>query len=51
MPVAAGETAEIVFGLIYPGVDYSGLRIEVRFRVMEGPNSVGAGVVLERLDE
>jgi translation elongation factor EF-Tu-like GTPase len=45
--VAPGDTAEVVFGLLYhPAVDYSALRPGAEFAVHEGPRVVATGTVL-----
>jgi len=45
--VAPGDTAQVVFGLLYhPAVDYSALQSGVEFEVHEGPRVVATGTVL-----
>ncbi len=46
-PVSPGDTAEVVFGLLYfPAVDYSALQPGAEFAVHEGPRVVATGTVL-----
>ena len=46
-PVAPGDTAEVVFALLYhPAVDYSPLQPGCEFAVHEGPRVIATGTVL-----
>lgn len=46
--IAPGGSGEVEFECIYDGVSYDELRPGVRFRIVEGPNTVGTGIVLAR---
>jgi translation elongation factor EF-Tu-like GTPase len=49
-PVYPGQTATVRLELLYhPGLDYSLLKPGVRFVVLEGPNTVGEGEVINLL--
>jgi elongation factor Tu len=51
-PVAPGETAEIRVELLYhPKLDYSALYPGSKFKLVEGPRTIGDGLVLEDLQE
>ncbi len=44
--VRPGDSARVRFRCVYPGMDYSPLKLGARFEMMEGPNVVGVGSVV-----
>ena len=50
--VHPGDRAQVSFHLVYhPAVDYSALQPGMKFEILEGPRSVGDGVVISCSDE
>jgi hypothetical protein len=43
-----GEPADVVWELLYGGVDYSPLRVGRRFQILEGRQVIGEGKVTDR---
>jgi hypothetical protein len=49
--ITPGVDALVIMRLLYPHVDYTSLTVGATFDILEGPNAVGTGTVLEHWTE